>query len=155
MEIIHDKPKPRVGVGVVVIKNGKALLGKRKGAHGSGKWSFPGGHLEFGETIEECASRELAEETGLKAISIQMGPWVNDIIEENKHYVTLFAFVNQFDGDLQLLEPDKCEGWEWFDWHSLPSPLFTPIHSLIKKISIENLSIPETFQTWIGVNTAV
>lgn len=139
MEAIQDKPRPRVGVGVVVIKDGRILLGKRKGAHGAGEWSFAGGHLEFGETVEECALRELAEETGLKALSIQIGPWVNDVIEENKHYVTLFVFVDQFKGHLQLLEPDKCEGWEWFDWHSLPSPLFTPIRSLLKKISVESL----------------
>lgn len=140
MSTISDKPKPRVGVGVVVIKDRKVLLGKRKNAHGAGEWSFAGGHLEFGEDVEECALRELAEETGLKALSIQMGPWVNNIIEENKHYVTLFVFVDQFEGDLQLLEPDKCEGWEWFDRNSLPSPLFTPIRSLLKKINIENLT---------------
>lgn len=140
METIHEKPKPRVGVGVVVIKEERVLLGKRKGAHGVGEWSFPGGHLEFGENVEECALRELTEETGLKGVSVRLGPWVNDLIEVNKHYVTLFVFVNEFTGNLQLLEPDKCEGWEWFDWHSLPAPLFTPIRSLIKKISIEHLS---------------
>lgn len=131
--------KPRVGVGVIVIRNGKVLLGKRKGAHGAGEWSFAGGHLEFGETVEECAVRELAEETGLKVLSLQQGPWVNDVIEKNKHYVTLFMLVDRFEGDPQLLEPNKCEGWEWFDWNCLPSPLFTPICSLIKQISLENL----------------
>ncbi|WP_237753502.1 nucleotide triphosphate diphosphatase NUDT15 [Candidatus Protochlamydia amoebophila] len=145
MGTIQDKPKPSVGVGIVVVKDGKVLLGNRKGAHGSGEWSFAGGHLEFGEDVKECALRELSEETGLKALSVQMGPWVNDVIEENKHYVTLFVFVNEFEGSPQLLEPDKCEGWEWFDWHSLPSPLFTPILSLIKKISIEKLSITPSF----------
>lgn len=146
MKTIDSKLKPRVGVGIVVINDGKILLGKRKGAHGSGEWSFAGGHLEFGETVEECALRELAEETGLKALSVHMGPWVNDIIEENKHYVTLFVFIDQFEGDLQLLEPDKCEGWEWFDINSFPSPLFTPIRSLIKKISIENLTSVSFFR---------
>lgn len=140
MKTIDQKLNPRVGVGIVVINDGKILLGKRKGAHGSGEWSFAGGHLEFGETIEECAMRELSEETGLKALSMHMGPWVNDIIEESKHYVTLFVIVDKFEGDLQLLEPDKCEGWDWFDGRSLPSPLFTPIRSLIKKINIENLA---------------
>jgi len=146
MKTIDQKLKPRIGVGIVVINDGKILLGKRKGAHGSGEWSFAGGHLEFGETVEECAFRELLEETGLKALSMQMGPWVNDIIEESKHYVTLFVIVDQFEGELQLLEPDKCEGWEWFDGSSLPSPLFTPIRSLIKKINIENLASISCFQ---------
>ena len=134
----YNAARPRVGVGTAVIRDGMVLLGKRKGAHGAGEWSFAGGHLEFGESVEECASRELAEETGLKALSLQLGPWVNDIIE-NMHYITLFVFVDQFEGELQLLEPDKCEGWVWFELNSLPSPLFLPVRSLIKKVGIEKL----------------
>lgn len=140
MQAVQEVVKPQVGVGVVVVSDCKVLLGKRKGAHGAGEWSFAGGHLEFGEDVGTCASRELAEETGLKALSLRMGPWVNDLMAGNKHYVTLFVFVDKFEGEPQLLEPEKCEGWEWFDWHALPSPLFTPIRSLIKKISIEKLT---------------
>lgn len=133
-----NKPQPRVGVGIAVIKDGKVLLGKRKGAHGEGTWSFAGGHLEFKESIEECAYRELEEETGLRALSIELGPWTNDIIEDHKHYITLFAFVTQFEGEPQLLEPHKCEGWEWFEWNNLPSPLFPPVASLIKKMGMNS-----------------
>ncbi|MGC1878318.1 MAG: NUDIX domain-containing protein [Rhabdochlamydiaceae bacterium] len=131
--------KPRVGVGVAVVRNNRILLGRRKGAHGAGTWSMPGGHLEFGEGVEECAKRELAEETGLKALSFQLGPWVNDVIEEDKHYITLFVFVNEFEGEVQLLEPHKCEVWQWFERDEFPSPLFLPVESLIEKIGLENL----------------
>lgn len=131
---------PRIGIGVAVINNGQVLLGKRKGAHGSGCWSFPGGHLEFCETPEECARRELLEETGLKAISIQSGPWTNDVIDETKHYVTLFMFVTDFVGDPEVLEPHKCEGWQWFDWQDLPEPLFLPVRSLIQKTGLDSLA---------------
>jgi 8-oxo-dGTP diphosphatase len=141
--MINDKPRPRVGVGVAVVKNNRILLGRRKSAHGAGAWSFPGGHLEFGENVEECARRELVEETGLNALSLRSGPWVNDIIDGDKHYITLFVFVNEFEGNLQLLEPDKCEGWKWFECHSLPAPLFPPVESLITKIGLEKL-------TWMG-----
>ncbi len=133
------KIRPKVGVGITLIKDGLVLLGKRKGAHGAGEWSFAGGHLEFGESVEECARRELAEETGLNALSVQLGPWTADIIEGNKHYITLFVFVDRFEGELQLLEPHKCEGWQWFAWDKFPTPLFAPVQSLIKKVGIEEL----------------
>lgn len=137
--MLSDEKKPKVGVGVIVLQDGKVLLGKRKNAHGEGSWAFGGGHLEFGETVEECAKRELFEETGLEALSIRPGPWVNDIIEE-KHYVTLFMIVDSFVGQVEVKEPDKCEGWEWFEWHSLPLPLFSPIVSLLKKIDIKEIT---------------
>lgn len=135
----HNILRPRVGVGVAIVQDNKMLLGKRKGAHGAGSWAFPGGHLEFGESVEECAKRELLEETGLKPLSLKVGPWVNDVIDGDKHYITLFVFVNEFEGMLQLLEPHKCEGWEWFASNALPTPLFPSIESLIKKIGLEKL----------------
>ena len=135
----QKKLRPHVGVGVVIIKNGKVLLGKRKGSIGAGTWSISGGHLEFGETIEECALRELQEETGLKALSFRVGPWSSDLIEQGKHYITLFVIVDQFEGEPKLLEPDKCEGWQWFDWDDLPSPLFPTVRSFVEKIGQDAL----------------
>lgn len=133
----HERPK--VGIGVAVLHQGKILLGKRKGAHGSGEWAPPGGHLEFGETPEECARRELAEETGLIAVSIKPGPWTSDVIDKSKHYVTIFMFVESFVGIPAVLEPNKCESWEWFEWDKLPEPLFLPFRTLIQKQGLDNL----------------
>jgi len=131
------KNRPKVGIGVVVIRRNTLLLGKRKNAHGSGEWSFAGGHLEFGEDVEECAKRELEEETGLKATQMQLGPWTNDVIDNDKHYLTLFTAVTQFEGEPQLLEPNKCEEWKWFPYNALPSPLFKPICSLLSGVGID------------------
>lgn len=133
-----DTPKPRVGVGVLVAKEGKILLGKRKGAHGIGCYSPPGGNLEFKETVEACAIRELNEETGLIPLSIQLGPWTQDVIDE-KHYISLFAITTEFEKEPQLLEPHKCEGWDWYLWDELPMPLFPPLASLVKSLGIEKL----------------
>lgn len=124
---------PKVGIGVIVVDGNRVLIGKRRGSHGSGTWGFPGGHLEFGETAETCAARELFEETGLRALSMKKGAWTNDLIDESKHYVTLFMVVDQFEGTLQIKEPEKCEGWEWQSWDQLPEPLFAPIISLKKQ----------------------
>ncbi len=84
------------------------------------------------ETVEECAIRELQEETGLKAISWRLGPFTNDVIDSTKHYVTLFVIVDRFEGEPRVMEPDKCEGWQWFDPKQLPEPLFQPIQTLIR-----------------------
>lgn len=133
----NPSPKhPRVGVACIVQQEGRVLLGQRKGAHAVGCWGFPGGHLEFGESVEECAARELLEETGLKPLGLRLGPWVENIMEAGqKHYITVFVFVDGFVGQPALLEPDKCEGWDWFTWNNLPEPLFSPIPSLLKKES--------------------
>lgn len=131
--------KPRIGVGVVVTRDGKILLGKRKGSHGAGQWSTAGGHLEFGEGIEECAKRELEEETGLLALSLKPGPWTENVMDSDKHYITFFVFVSSFEGEPLLLEQEKCEGWHWFSWDELPSPLFASVSSLVSKIGIEDL----------------
>ena len=133
------KNHPKVGVGTVVLKNDQVLLGKRKNAHGAGTWSICGGHLEFGESVETCALRELFEETGLVALTYQLGPWSNDIMSFDKHYLSVFVFVTKFQGELQNREPHKCEGWHWFSWDSLPTPLFTTVSSLVRITGIDTL----------------
>ena len=127
------KEMPKVGVGVIILKNNKVLLGKRKNSHGEGTWQFPGGHLEFNEEFEDCAKREVFEETNLKIKDISFVTVTNDFFEkENKHYITVFMKSNNIKGDLKLMEPHKCKCWEWFDWEDLPSPLMTPIENFLK-----------------------
>lgn len=126
--------RPKVGVGVLVMRDAKILLGKRKNAHGAGTWALPGGHLEFGESFEDCAQRELLEETGLEAVSIRKYSCTNDIfVQENKHYVTVFMMVDNFIGEPQLMEPGKCECWAWFDVHELPENLFVSLKNLLQQ----------------------
>lgn len=124
-------PLVRVGVGVIILDGTKILLGKRKNAHGSGTWSPPGGHLEFGETPQECARREVLEETGLTINKITAGPYTNDFFQqEQKHYITLFMVAQYAGGNPELLEPNKCESWQWFDVNQLPQPLFLPMMNI-------------------------
>ncbi len=73
---------PRVGVGVIVVRTGRVLLGLRQGSHGEGTWALPGGHLEFGETVPACAARELLEETGLVATAFRPAPYTSDVFAE-------------------------------------------------------------------------
>ncbi|GFN17015.1 nucleotide triphosphate diphosphatase NUDT15 [Aspergillus tubingensis] len=94
---------PRVGVGVFVTNHkGQIVLGQRKSSHGAGTWALPGGHLEFNESFEDCAAREVLEETGLKVRDTQFLTATNDIMkEEGKHYVTVFVGCTVVGDDAQ------------------------------------------------------
>ncbi|KAI9244041.1 NUDIX hydrolase domain-like protein [Phascolomyces articulosus] len=131
----------RVGVGCFIKhkdnnNNVKILIGQRKGSHGAGKWQLPGGHLEFNETFEDCARREVLEETNLKIDNITFLTATNDImVEDDKHYVTVFmqAMV-QDPTELRVMEPHKLQGeWLWIDFKDIQqySPLFTPLTNLL------------------------
>lgn len=131
---MKPKNRPLIGVAVIVVRNGRVLLGKRKNAHGAGCWQFPGGHLEYGESVQSCARRELFEETGLTLTASRLGPFTNDLFEiEKKHYVTLFVIAERTVGNAVVKEPHKCERWDWFEWSRMPEPLFLPIVNLIRQ----------------------
>lgn len=124
---------PRIGVAIFVFKNKKFIIGQRKGAHGEGTWSVPGGHLEFGETIEKTAAREVLEETGLKINNIKIAGITNDIFKkEKKHYITIWVTSNWVHGKHKINEPDKFLELDWIDFDNLPKPLFLPWKQLIK-----------------------
>ncbi len=118
----------------MIIRNGKVLLGKRKNAHGEGAWCFPGGHLEFGESWKECALREIKEEAGIKVKNLRFATATNDLFsKEKKHYITIIMLADYASGEAKILEPHKCEKWDWFEWKkdNLPKPLFTPQKNLL------------------------
>jgi 8-oxo-dGTP diphosphatase len=127
----HGSKRPWVGVAVIALRAGKVLPGLRRGAHGSGQWAFPGGHLEYGEGVLDCARRELWEETGLVAENPRPGPYTNDVfVEEERHYITLFVLCGAEGGEPVVKEPEKCERWGWFSWDALPRPRFLSLQTL-------------------------
>ena len=126
--------RPLIGVAVIIVKEDRVLLGKRKNAHGADTWAFPGGHLEFNENIEDCARREVFEETGLRIKNLRYGPYTNDIFRaEKKHYVTLFVLADHASGIPEIKEPHKCEKWQWSKWPPALKPRFLPIENLLRQ----------------------
>lgn len=118
----------------MIFKEKKVLLWKRQNSHWDGTWSFPGWHLEFWESWEECAIRETLEETNISIKDISHFATTNDIFEkENKHYVTIYMKSEYDSGELKLMEPNKCEKWDWFNIDNLPEPLFLPLQNLLKE----------------------
>jgi len=130
----------RVGIGVFIFKDGKFLVGHRQGSHGSGTWALPGGHLDFGESFEQTALREVAEECGVEIDKLGFGAVTNDIFdEENKHYVTIWMTSYWKSGEPEILEPHKCLEWRWVDFESLPEPLFLGWKQLFKTDFVEDI----------------
>ena len=130
--LIHEHPHVRVGIGVFVFKDGKFLMQQRQGAHGAGSWSVPGGHLEFGESFEDTARREVKEETSLEITNVRFGAVTNDYFaDEKKHYVTVWMLSDWASGKEYIAEPAKCLGQAWHTFDSLPEPLFLPWRQLL------------------------
>ena len=129
--------RPGVGVLAILMCKNNVLLGKRKGSHGHGEWSFPGGHLEFNETPEECVKRELMEETGIELNDMtpcDMG-YTNDIFyDDKKHYITIYKLFNVNNMIVaEVKEPNKCFEWLWADINNLPQPQFLSVKNYIHK----------------------
>lgn len=119
--------RPKVGVGIILQnEHGQILVGKRKGSH-SPFYSIPGGHLEMGERFEEAAIKEIKEETGMDLIDPQVFCISNNLEtyeREGLHFVSVNVFSKKFIGEPKVMEPDKCEGWQWVDPRELPQPHF-------------------------------
>lgn len=125
--------RPGVGVGVIIERAGKVFLQKRRGAHGEGTWSLPGGKLDFGESPEECAIREVKEECGMVIQNPKFVTITNDLFRErNIHYITLFLRAESSEGEPKITEPEKTTEQGWFSWDKLPQPLFLPLKNFLK-----------------------
>lgn len=126
-----DPPRPFVGIGCIIEREGRLLLMRRHGSHGQGTWSTPGGYLEAGESFEDCAVRETLEETGLDVTDISYFGVTNDIFpEDKKHFVTIWMRAGSATGEPTGSEESTEIGW--FDPDRLPEPLFAPLLRLIQ-----------------------
>jgi len=116
--------RPKVGIGVMILKEGKVLLGKRKGSHGAGEYAFPGGHQEYMESFADCARRETREECGVEITNIRFQLLANVKEYAPKHYIHIGLLADWQSGEPQILEVEKCESWGWYDLNKLPEPIF-------------------------------
>ncbi len=124
-----NNERPKVGIGTMIFKEGRVLLGKRGSSHGSGEYALPGGHLEYMESFEECVKREVREEAGIEIENIRFLRLLNLKTYAPKHYVDIGLIADWKSGEPQVLEPEKCEGWAWYDLNDLPEPLFAALPS--------------------------
>jgi len=120
------------GVGVLVLRRGNVLIGKRLSPRGHGTWAFPGGKPSGDESAEACALRELYEETGLEGSDPEfVGQTLAGVPDSREVFRTDFIQVKVRDGEPEVREPDKTEVWQWCGWRRLPGPLFSPVASFL------------------------
>jgi len=126
----------KVGLSVIIIRDKKILLGKRLNTETfPDTLAYPGGRMDYGDTPEQSAVREVLEETGMiieeKDLEfLRICP--EYFPEDNRHYVSLVFLCKKFKGDPELKEPDKCKGWEWFSPDELPENTFWAVRESIE-----------------------
>ena len=121
-----------IGVGIIVKKGTSILMLRRKNVHGDGTWSTPGGHLEFGESPEECAIRETKEETDITVSNPQFYALTNDFFPEHgKHFITIWMEAEFQFGEPKVTAEYESDRVEWKDMANLPTPLFAPFEKVI------------------------
>ncbi|RLI15234.1 hypothetical protein DRO41_04515 [Candidatus Bathyarchaeota archaeon] len=101
--------KPLIGVGAVIVCNGRILLEKRKGEPGKGKWSIPGGLVELGERAEQTVIREVREETNLEVENPELIDVVDSITFDEGgrikyHFVIIDYFVKLKGGTVKAAD---------------------------------------------------
>lgn len=124
---MNEELRPKVGIGIMIMKEGKVLLQlRKKTSHGEGEYSFPGGHLEYMEAVEECARRETLEEAGIEIDNVRLLLVYNMKSYPPLHFLGLNMIADWKSGEPAVCEPDKTVSWGWFDLNNLPSPMFDP-----------------------------
>ncbi|MEI6580729.1 MAG: NUDIX domain-containing protein [bacterium] len=125
--------RPKACVGVMVFKDGKILIGKRRAtaSHGVGEYTFPGGHIEHNESFIEATEREAQEEAGIKMKNLKFQCVINTDVYKD-HQAVLVAFVADWDsGEPRSLPEENVGEWSWYNIDELPAPLFYPTEIVI------------------------
>jgi len=125
-----------VGIGAIITDNrGRLFLARRgiKAKNERGLWEFPGGSVEFGETMAAALRREMREEFGIEIIVGKLLDVVDHILkEERQHWISPTFLCTIAAGEPHIMEPEKCAEIGWFPPDAVPKEL--------TQISCENLS---------------
>ena len=135
---MEEKKRVGAGFGVILEKDGKILLGLRHSDpdkadstfRSAGEWSLPGGKLEWGETLETGAVREVLEETGITIKNPQVIS-VHNCKNEHAHFLTVGLLTHEWVGEAKVMEPEQMVKWQWFDLNSLPAERYFPSFEVI------------------------
>lgn len=124
MKLKKGKDYIGVGVGAVILnKEGKFFLAKRglKAQNEPNTWEFPGGSVEFGETMAEAVKREVKEEFGITIKPLKPFLPIDHLIpKEKQHWIAVGYLSKLTQGTPKILEPEKCSEIGWFKLAEIP-----------------------------------
>lgn len=139
--MVFSQPTTKFSIRVMIVNDkGQVLLGlKKKGFHAR-YWIFPGGQIEFGETVEECGIREVWEESTLN-VKVKGLLDVASEIQNEKHVVFLHLLASG-EGFPVVTEPEEVVEWRWFDTGTLPDKTTLSVLKAIHKYKQGQVVIP-------------
>ena len=116
-----------VGVGAMIFNEQGEVFLSQRGPHAKnerGTWEFPGGGVEYGETLVDAITREIHEEYGMViAITALLGVDDHILPDEGQHWVSPTYLARHVSGQPRILESEKCSAIGWFRMDALPAPL--------------------------------
>ena len=127
MSYTYKYPRPAVTADSVVITNEaepKVLLIERGADPYKGCWAFPGGFLNMDETTEQCAVRELEEETGLKILGLQQIGAYSKVDRDPRGRTITVAYLAVLDSPCEVVGQDDAAKAQWFPLNDLPKLAF-------------------------------
>jgi ADP-ribose pyrophosphatase YjhB (NUDIX family) len=127
---------PAVGVAVILIRDKKVLLGKRKVSY-RGRWCIPSGYVEWDEDVYEAARREFEEETGLKIDISAVYAVLSNFHNPDKHTVGIWFLAKEIEGE--LVAADDIEEVGFFSYDELPILAFPTDEIVLRKLKSEQL----------------
>ena len=127
--------RPHVASFVLFMKDDEVLLQLRKNIRFDGQYGVPSGHLDEGESVTDCAIREIKEEVGidLKKEDLEFAN-VSHCNEYNKDYIQFFFVCKNWEGEFENTEPDKCSEMKFFPINNLPDNMVSFVRSGIESI---------------------
>ena len=127
MTYTYKYPRPAVTADCVVItkeEQPKVLLIQRGADPYKGSWAFPGGFMNMDETTEQCAIRELEEETGLRVSDVHQIGAYSKVDRDPRGRTITVAYLAIIDEPVQVTGQDDAANAEWFPLSALPELAF-------------------------------
>lgn len=141
MAYTYKYPRPAVTADCIVITregDAKVLLIQRGDEPYKGCWAFPGGFMNMDETTEQCAKRELEEETGLKVYDIHQIGTFSKVDRDPRGRTITVAYLAIIDKPMSVVGQDDAEKAEWWSLSSLPQLAFDHDEIMSKAIALYN-----------------